>query len=144
MDFYRLKKPGSEWFTRQGDAIKAAKADKVEWEKIEVPTSKKEEMQAWLNTNVRDAAAPQMIVPSDIEADSEPGPTVHRKEEACPKCKWTPKMCEGYVRQKLQSMTVEALKEWIETREGWELASIIESITYRLSLLAKQAVGKKA
>lgn len=52
MDFYRLKKPGSEWFSRQGDAIKAARAEKVEWEKVEVPDSKPERLE-WLNANAR-------------------------------------------------------------------------------------------
>jgi hypothetical protein len=55
MDFYRLKKPGSEWFARQGDAIKASRAEKVEWEKVEVPDSKPERL-AWLNAHARGGA----------------------------------------------------------------------------------------
>jgi hypothetical protein len=69
MDFYRLKKPGSEWLTRQGDVIKAARAEKAEWEKIEVPTSKKEEMQAWLNANARGGAPAPSVEPAAATED---------------------------------------------------------------------------
>lgn len=136
MDFYRLKVPDAEWLTRQGDAIKAARAEKVEWEKVEIPTNKKEEMQSWLNANARGTSG------SLISEPDEPLLPSHGKEEACPKCKWTPRMCEGYIRQKLAGLTVDAVKQWIEEREGWELATIVEAITYRLTDLAK-LVGKR-
>jgi hypothetical protein len=136
MDFYRLKTPGAEWLTRQGDAIKAARAEKVEWEKIEVPTSKKEEMQTWLNTHARGGIAVA------VESEDEPLHEHRGKEEACLKCKWTPRMCEAYIKQKLLSLTVEAMKQWIEEREGWELTAIVEAITHRLLELSK-LVGKK-
>lgn len=78
MDFYRLKKPGSEWFARQGDAIKAARAEKCEWEKVEVPDSKPERL-AWLNANARggdgeDAAPVEVDQGEDPERFWEVGP----------------------------------------------------------------------
>jgi hypothetical protein len=139
MDFYRLKRPGSEWLTRQGDAIKAARAEKVEWEKIEVPTTKKEEMQAWLNANARDGSV--TITPAEL-AD-EPLQTRPQDNTACPKCKWTPRMIEGYTERVKQSATIEGLRRWIEEREGWELTTVVEAVISRVTELAK-LVGKKA
>jgi hypothetical protein len=70
MDFYRLKTPGSEWFARQGDAIKAARAAKVEWEKVEVPDSKPERL-AWLNAHARGGDVDDTPVEVDQGQDEE-------------------------------------------------------------------------
>lgn len=91
MDFYRLKKPGSEWFARQGDAIKAARAEKVEWEKVEVPDSKPERL-AWLNANARGG---------DVE-DAEPvvvdqGEDEERFWEVGPKTKNPPRIPTTFI-----------------------------------------------
>lgn len=136
MDFYRLKQPGSEWFSRQGDVIKASKAAGVDWEKVEVPDSKPDRLE-WLNANARGGITPMAVEAEDIPLTPPAG-----KEEACPKCKWTPRMCDGYVKMKLQSLTMDAIREFIEQKEGWELSSVIEAITSRLSDLVKLA-GKK-
>lgn len=141
MDFYRLKQPGSEWFSRQGDAIKASKAAGVEWEKVEVPDSKPERL-AWLNENAREGAT-VTVEATEVSEDVPEPVRPSGKEEHCPKCKFTPRQAEAYVNNKKRMFNVQALKEWIEEREGWELATVIEEITHRLSELAKQATGQR-
>jgi hypothetical protein len=89
MDFYRLKKPGSEWFSRQGDAIKASRAEKVEWEKVEVPDSKPERL-AWLNANARGGA-----VDADVEVDQ--GRDEERFWEVGPKTKEPPRVLPAFL-----------------------------------------------
>jgi hypothetical protein len=89
MDFYRLKKPGSEWFARQGDAIKAARAEKVEWEKVEVPDSKPDRL-AWLNANVRGGS-----VDEDVEIDQ--GMDEERFWEVGPKTKEPPRFLPQFL-----------------------------------------------
>jgi hypothetical protein len=84
MDFYRLKKPGSEWFARQGDAIKASRAEKVEWEKIEVPDSKPDRL-AWLNANARGGSVEE---PGEIDQ----GRDEERFWEVGPKTKDPPRV----------------------------------------------------
>jgi hypothetical protein len=89
MDFYRLKKPGSEWFSRQGDAIKASRAEKVEWEKVEVPDSKPERL-AWLNANARGGS-----VDADVEIDQ--GVNEERFWEVGPKTKNPPRLSPQFL-----------------------------------------------
>jgi hypothetical protein len=89
MDFYRLKKPGSEWFARQGDAIKASRAEKVEWEKVEVPDSKPERL-AWLNANARGGS-----VDADVEIDQ--GVDEERFWEVGPKTKNPPRLAPRFL-----------------------------------------------
>jgi hypothetical protein len=52
-------------------------------------------------------------------------------------------VAESYVANRFKSLNVDALKEWIETREGWELSTIVEAVTYRLGELVAIATGKK-
>lgn len=90
MDFYRLKQTGAEWLTRQGDAIKAARAAKVGWDKIEVPTHKKEDMQAWLNTHARGD--------SDQPVEVDQGVDEERFWEKGPKTKDPPRIPTTFLR----------------------------------------------
>lgn len=141
MDFYRLKQPGSEWFARQGDVIKAAKAAGVEWEKVEVPDSKPDRL-VWLNANARDGA----VTVASPASEPEEAPVHHShggKETACPKCKFTPRQAESYVAIVKRGLTIDAMKQWLEEREGWELSTLVETITSRLSDLVQIATGKK-
>lgn len=140
MDFYRLNKPGSEWFSRQGDAIKAAKAAGVDWEKVEVPDSKPDRL-AWLNENVRGGATTTVTVENEVEET--PQPVRGGKEEHCPKCKFTPRQADAYVATRKRTLSMDALKEWIAEREGWELATVVQEIIERLSDLAKLAGGER-
>jgi hypothetical protein len=89
MDFYRLKKPGSEWFARQGDAIKASRAEKVEWEKIEVPDSKPDRL-AWLNANARGGSVEE---PGEVDQ----GRDEERFWEAGPKTKDPPRVLPAFL-----------------------------------------------
>lgn len=139
MDFYRLKQPGSEWLPRQGDAAQANKTAKVGWEKIEVPTSSKPKMLEWLNANARDGAIPLVVAAADEPVQ----PPRSGKEEHCPKCKFTPRQADAYVATIKRGMTMEGIKQFIEERTGWELSTVVESITARLIELAKEATGKK-
>lgn len=142
MDFYRLKQPGSEWFSRQGDVIKASKAAGVDWEKVEVPDSKPERL-AWLNAHARGGSNPLAIQPDETDNEPLPVPIAAKDNVACPKCKWTPRMCEGFTERVHLSATVDGLKRWIEQQDGWALSTIVEAITYRLIDLARIATGKK-
>jgi hypothetical protein len=90
MDFYRLKKPGSEWFARQGDAIKASRAEKVEWEKVEVPDSKPERL-AWLNAHARGGDVDDTPVEVDQGMDEE------RFWEVGPKTKNPPRLRPAFL-----------------------------------------------
>jgi hypothetical protein len=61
------------------------------------------------------------------------------KEEHCPKCKFTPRQAEAYVASRKRMLNIDALKEWINERSGWELSTIIAEITDRLSDLVRKA-----
>ncbi len=142
MQFYQITHPDGrlEFATVGTEASKRAKEIGGKSEAIEVETNK-QGLLAMFNKLAGSAPTP------DASSVSEPeeGPIHQHKgnNEPCPKCKWTPKMCEGYIKQKLRGLTVDAMKEWIDTREGWELSTIVESITYRLSELAQSVSGKK-
>jgi len=142
MQFYRITHPDGrlEFGTVGTEAAKRAKEIGGKSESIEVGTTK-QDLLAMFNELAGKAPTP------DASSVSEPeeAPIHHShlgKQEACPKCKFTPKVAESYVANRVRSLNVDALKEWIDTREGWELSTIVEAITYRLGELVQQATGK--
>lgn len=90
MDFYRLKKPGSEWFARQGDAIKASRAEKIEWEKVEVPDPKPDRLE-WLNANARGGSV------EDVPVAVDQGVNEERFWEVGPKTKNPPRLSPRFL-----------------------------------------------
>lgn len=143
MQFYRITHPDGrlEFHTVGTEATKRAKETGGQSESIEVDTNK-QGLLAFFNDLAGKAPVP------DVSSTDEPiEAPIHQhasREEACPRCKWTPRMCEGYVRQKLLSLTIDAMKQWIDERDGWELSTIVEAITYRLTELTQIATGKRA
>lgn len=141
MQFYKITHPDGrlEFGTVGTEATKRAKEIGGTSEAIEVETNK-QGLLAFFNELAGSAPTP------DTSSVTEPtaAPIQHStgREVACEKCKFTPKAAQSYLAVIKKGLTMDAIREWIEEREGWELASTIETITHRLSDLAKAATGK--
>lgn len=143
MQFYRITHPDGrlEFSTVGTEATKRAKEIGGTSEPIEVDTNKQGLLKFF---NELAGSAPTPDEPAASEPVDEPIHHSHTgKETACPKCKWTPRMAEGYVASVKRRLTVEGMKEWINEREGWELSTIVAEITDRLCDLVAISTGKK-
>lgn len=143
MQFYRITHPDGrlEFSTVGTEAAKRAKEVGGQSESIEVDTTKPSLLKFF---NDLAGSAPVVDTSSANEPADAPIEHVHRDQQtACPKCKFTPRVAESYVANRIKSLNVDALKQWIDTREGWELSTVVEAITYRLGELVATATGKK-
>jgi hypothetical protein len=105
----------------------------------DIPTDKSG-LFVWLNANFGSGVAATPAEP----VDDQPLPAIAGgKEESCPKCKFTPTMAQRIVDNKKRDLNMEAIREWLEQRNGWELTTVIETITFRLTQLAAAATGAK-
>jgi hypothetical protein len=60
--------------------------------------------------------APVPDASSTSEPEDVPIQHLHRDQQtACPKCKFTPRVAESYVANRIKSLNVDAFKEWIDT-----------------------------
>lgn len=147
MQFYKIIHAGGiEFDTVQTSAKARAKETGGSWEAIEVETNKPG-LLTFFNDLSREAAggAPAIVAAvDDNEPIAAPAPAhVHDKGETCKKCKFDAKAQQRWLDITVKSLNVQAMKQWIEERDGWELASVVESLMIRLGDITQTITGKK-
>lgn len=140
MQFYKIKHAGGiEFDTVRTAAQNRAKETGGSWEAIEMGNDKAS-LIPFFNDLAKEAAGG---APSAVEQAEPEAPAYEPKGETCKKCKFDYRAQERWLAITLKGLHVQAVKQWIEEREGWELATVVESLMGRLTDIAKIITSKK-
>lgn len=143
MQFHQITHPDGrlEFDTVETRAKARAKEVGGTSEAVEIATDKKSLLEKFNELASGAPAGVPITAPAPIADEAAPAPRP-APTTTCPKCKFNHRSAEQYVSRMKLNLTVEAVKEWIEERDGWELSAIVEATTRRLSDMARRITGK--